>query len=489
MKTTYRLMQVFVCLLFGLVWTSCNDDMRELDKGSTPLELNVNRSSIVLEQKNDYAEAVVFQWTTGTNYGTGASIEYTFQIDRAGSNFANPVSMDMGKGVYELKNTTKELNDLILNQLNGTPGTIINLEARIIAKINDASIESPDVASCTLQATPYKGVSSTLYLIGDASPNGWNADNATEMNPVSGEPGGFIWTGNLTAGELKFITSLGNFLPSYNKGATDLQLVYRDSDDQPDDKFRIESASGYKIKLNLLSLTIEITPSVGPKYDMIYFVGSFTGWSFEPMMQDKANPFVFRLGREMTWNDGGEFKFGTAAGSWDNMYHPTIANAPFTHTEVTQDGTDDRKWLMSESEANKAYKMALDITEGAESFNMYLFTPFPMIYLVGEATPNGWDVDNAIPMNPVDGDPHTFIWTGNLKTGEMKFSCDKQGDWGGAWFLAYENGLMPDGQEQQMVFSANGDGGNDRKWNITSAGNYTIILNQLQEIVSIIKNF
>ena len=488
MRTRDRLLQLLVGVMSGFVWMSCNEDMRELDKGSTPLELNADRSSIVLEQKNDYADAVVFEWTSGTNYGTGASIEYTFQIAQAGSGFANPVSYDMGKGVYQLKYTTKELNDLIVNQLNGTPGTMVNLEAQIVAKINDASITSPDRASCTLQATPYKAASSTLYLIGDASPNGWSADDATEMNPVSGEPGGFVWTGNLFAGELKFITTLGNFLPSYNKGASDSQLVYRDNDDQPDDKFRIESAGGYKIKLNLLSLSIEITPSAGPKYSMIYFVGSFTGWGFEPMVQDKANPFVFRLGREMTWNGGGEFKFGTAQGSWDNMYHPTIADAPYTHTEVTQDDSDDRKWLMSESECNQVYKMALDITEGAESFKMYPFTPYPMIYLVGEATPNGWDINDATPMVPVEGDPYTFIWTGNLATGEMKFTCDKQSDWGGAWFLAYENGLAPDGEEQQMVFSAKGDGGNDRKWNITAAGSYTIVLDQLQETVAIIKN-
>jgi hypothetical protein len=308
------------------------------------------------------------------------------------------------------------------------------------------------------------------------------------MNPVSAEPGGFVWTGNLTAGELKFITTLGNFLPSYNKGASELQLVYRDNDDQPDDKFRIESAGVYRIKLNLLSLSISITPTAGPKYEMIYFVGSFTGWGFEPMIRDKANPFIFRLGREMSWSGGGEFKFGTAQGSWDNMYHPTIADAPFTHTEVTQDDSGDRKWSMSESECNKVYKMALDITEGAESFKMYPFTPYPMIYLVGDATPNGWDINNATAMIPVEGDPYTFIWTGNLNTGELKFSCDKQSDWGGAWFLAYENGLIPDGQEQQMAFSASGDGGNDRKWKITSAGSYTIVLNQLQEVVSIIKN-
>jgi hypothetical protein len=235
-------------------------------------------------------------------------------------------------------------------------------------------------------------------------------------------------------------------------------------------------------------LTITIEEAQGPRFNTIYFVGSFTGWNFEPMAQDITHPFIFKYGRELPWTPDGEFKFGTQAGSWDNMYHPTIPQAPYTHSAVTMDGSGDYKWVMTEAECNKAYKMSLDITEGAEKFTMTLFTPYTMIYLVGGATPNGWDIGNATPMTATDGDPYTFIWAGTLVEGEMKFTCDKQSDWGGAWFLAYENGLAPNGQEQQMVFSARGDGGNDRKWNITSAGNYTIILNQLTETASIIKN-
>ena len=50
--------------------------------------------------------------------------------------------------------------------------------------------------------------------------------------------GQFTWTGKLTAGSFKFITTLGDFLPSYNRDASAeeaLKLTYRTSGDQPDE--------------------------------------------------------------------------------------------------------------------------------------------------------------------------------------------------------------------------------------------------------------
>ncbi len=83
-------------------------------------------------------------------------------------------------------------------------------------------------------------------------------------------------------------------------------------------------------------------------------------------------------------------------------------------------------------------------------------------------------------------DPYKFTWTGTLKEGEMKFTCDKQSDWNGAWFLASQNGMEPTGDQEQMIFSPSGSNP-DNKWKITTAGTYTIELDQLQETVIIKK--
>lgn len=361
--------------------TSCSEDEKELNKGNDVLSLSVSKEVVALDVRQPNAEAVAFKWTTGTNQGTGASISYTFQLDVQGRNFSAGINEDMGKGIYSKTYTVNALNRVLLEELAQPVGQEVTLEARIIATVSDERVEEQISPVLTLKVTPFKPVTSTLYLIGGATPNGWAADKATPMNAVAGEAGAFIWSGVLNAGDLKFITTLGDFMPSYNKGADDTRLVLRERDDQPDEKFQIQSGGKYQIKLNVLNLTIDIAPMEDPEYK-----------------------------------------------------------------------------------------------------------PYPMVYLVGSATAGGWSVADATPMEPVADNADLFTWTGMLQSGELKFSLDKQTDFGGAWFLAYEDGLAPNGKEQQMVFSPKGDGGNDRKWKITDAGTYTIELNQLKKVVKITKN-
>src|ERR1700748_3815645 len=43
------------------------------------------------------ANTVAFNWTTGSNHGTNASISYVFQIDRKGNNFATGIQLPIGR--------------------------------------------------------------------------------------------------------------------------------------------------------------------------------------------------------------------------------------------------------------------------------------------------------------------------------------------------------------------------------------------------------
>ena len=145
------------------------------------------------------------------------------------------------------------------------------------------------------------------------------------------------------------------------------------------------------------------------------------------MSQDPLDPFLFRLG--VFFTKGGEFKFGTADGSWENMYKAAHANAPYTDPEVEFiKGFDpDNKWVLNAAETNLAYKICLDIRPGAERMLMTLFTPYTEMYMVGDATPNGWDLGNATPMTQDASDPNIFTWSGHLNAGEMKFSPRQAG--------------------------------------------------------------
>ncbi len=496
-----KLKHIYVAMsaTVAMALCSCSDnDYTELDKGSAELALSANKTEVVLNEKDHAVEALSLAWTTGTNFGTGARISYTLELAEAGTGFANAsVIKDAQQQVYNWNPTVEELNDLVRSEFGAQPGQPIALDARLTATVN--GIDGEQVAESHFTVTPYEPVTTTLYLIGDATPNGWSADNATEMSRTNN--GVFTWTGNLTPGNFKFITTLGQFLPSYNNNG-DGQLVYRTADDQPDLQFAIEEAHCYKIDVNLLNLTVTFTQTEGitPPYSQIYFVGNETDWGFREMSQDPLDPFLFRLG--VFFTKGGEFKFGTADGSWENMYKAAHANAPYTDPEVEFiKGFDpDNKWVLNAAETNLAYKICLDIRPGAERMLMTLFTPYTEMYMVGDATPNGWDLGNATPMTQDASDPNIFTWSGHLNAGEMKFSPDKQDDWNGAWFLAASDGEAPTGTTQKVIFINKSDdgcqeqykdisvGGVDLKWRITDAGNYTVTLNQLLEEVVIARN-
>lgn len=481
------------------VLASCDDnDYAELEKGSTELALTANKSEVILSEKDHAVEAIGLAWTTGTNHGTGNRITYTLELAEAGSEFSNPYSvLENQQQIYGWNPTVEELNDIVREQFNAVSGQTISLDARITASVMGE--EEVQTASTCFSVTAYEPVTSTLYLIGDATPNGWSADNATEMARV--DNGVFTWTGNLTHGSFKFITTLGQFLPSYNNTG-DGKLVYRTSDDQPDLQFSIDEAHCYKVTVNLLDMSIAYsqTEGVTPPYSELYFVGNETDWGFRRMSQDPLDPFLFRIG--VFFTKGGEFKFGTADGSWENMYKAAHANAPYTDTavEFVKGFDPDNKWVLDASEINLAYKICLDIRPGAERMMMRLFTPYSEMYMVGDATPNGWDLGNATPMTQDAADPNVFSWTGQLNVGDFKFSPDKQDDWNGAWFLAASEGEAPTGTTQKVIFINKSDdgcqeqykdisvGGVDLKWHISEAGNYTVTLNQLLEEVTIVRN-
>src|SRR5574337_489998 len=82
-------------ILSIVIIASCKKPIdTEFNKGDNPLALSIDKTSIALKQINDASDAVIFSWTSGTNKGTNAAISYKLQIDKQGSNFSNPVTID-----------------------------------------------------------------------------------------------------------------------------------------------------------------------------------------------------------------------------------------------------------------------------------------------------------------------------------------------------------------------------------------------------------
>lgn len=490
---------IVLALLSCTALSSCvDDDYMELDKGHNELAITASNTEIVLNEQEHANDALELSWTTGTNYGTGNKITYTLELAEVGNDFANAyIAVENAVQVYSWKKNVEELNNILRNHFGAAANETFSLEARLTATV--ANREEKQVAATSFSVTAYKPLTSTLYLIGDATPGGWSADNATEMTRK--DNGIFTWTGRLTAGSFKFITTLGAFLPSYNKG-TDGKLTLRTVDEQPDEPFTVEEDHNYIVEANLFTsvLTLTQTETLAPAYDQLYFVGNPTDWNFVPMKRDVLDPYLFRFGKFFEAGKGGEFKFGTAEGSWENMYKAKNADASYTDTQVEfVKGFDpDNKWVLKEEECDKAYKICMDIRSGKERMMMCEFTPYDMIYLVGDASPAGWSIGDATPMQATDN-PFVFTWQGTLNAGELKFTCDKKDDWNGAWFMPAEADKQPSGEIEPMLFIDKSNeafkaqypevmvGGVDQKWKIAAAGSYRITLNQLEETISIVK--
>jgi hypothetical protein len=105
------------------------------------------------------------------------------------------------------------------------------------------------------------------------------------------------------------------------------------------------------------------------------------------------------------------------------------------------------------------------------------FTPidFNTVFIVGSATPNGWNIENAEELVKNPYNPWEFRYIGQLNEGEFKFPVNRNKYWGQDFFLKSSNVLMFLGTTP------------DSKWNITEQAEYQVTMNIKTMAISITK--
>lgn len=489
----YIILAAVACLATG-----CREDFKELDKGSTPLAISADKDTLLLDQTEYSSNGLTLNWTSGTNNGTGHRIYYSLEVTRSGESFESGEMIFNGATEkFEHTWTVEDINTFAIEH-GGEPGQLISFTARITAQGDGFDTQT---AECDFLIIPYKPITKTLYIVGNATPGGWTLADATPMEMK--EVGYFKTTVMLKKGFFKLICSNEGMLPGYMPGDSEEELVLRSEAAQQDKMWNVTVDHLYEITANLITmkLTMKEVSAVKPDYDDLYLIGNETGWNFWQMDRDPLDPFLFRIGH--FWTLGNDFKFGTASGAWENNYKAAVENAPYTSEgmQFIKGYDPDPKWVLLPEECNKMYKICVDIHTAQERMIMREFTPYEAMYMVGDATPNGWDLGNATALIQVDDS--IFSWTGNLTAGELKFSCDKQSDWNGAWFMPVAADKEPSGEPEQILFidktedsitryhyaqSADVNVSDiDMKWRIAEEGMYTITLDQLHERVTIQK--
>ncbi|RYD86136.1 MAG: SusF/SusE family outer membrane protein, partial [Sphingobacteriales bacterium] len=294
--------------------------------------------------------------------------------------------------------------------------------------------------------------------------------------------------GKLTAGEFKVPTVKGDwggafYRPVENYPAETDKRVQLNAGD-PDNKWQIKVEGNYKLTLNLRDMTMDIVntdPPVAP-FDKLWLLGDASpgGWSLDnasPMTVNPSDAFIF------TWEGklvAGDFKIATEK-SFDGAFYRPTTNAPALSETAIQlnAGEPDHKWNITTATAGN-YKITLNLRNSTISIVNTDKPQYTKLWIIGDASPGGWSLDNAVELVVSPTDPFTFTYTGALTAGEFKIATEK--NFGGKFYRPTTN--HPELTDPLVQLSA---GDPDHKWQITSAGNYKLTLNTKNLTMTIVR--
>lgn len=344
---------------------------------------------------------------------------------------------------------------------------------------------------------------SALYMVGDATPNGWSIDSPTPFTATEADPLVFEWSGTLNAGEMKLCLAPGSWdapfiRPLENQTAissTDIdKAAFQMHAGDPDEKWRVTEAGTYTLTFDLRNWTMSTRytggmpePSKDPiTAENVWLVGSATptGWNIDaPTAMTKTGDYTFVYEGPLTAD--GELKACLSTGDFGVPFiRPASADVEINKDGVASpdfvytSGPDD-KWKVTYSANYKLtfdlehYKVAVEYVSDIEGGDSNPLLEASEVWMIGDATPNGWSLDDAQQFAKAEGKDHVFTWQGNLVGGTFKACLIKSFD---APFIRPASG---DVTVSKSGVSAPGfvyTTGPDDQWRVTDAGEYRITL-------------
>jgi len=225
-------------------------------------------------------------------------------------------------------------------------------------------------------------------------------------------------------------------------------------------------------------------------YENLYILGDATpvGWNIgspDKMTQNETNSYVWEWEGELS---AGEFKFSTYTGDWcdGKWINASQPNQSITATDyIITSGCDgpDNKWLVKASEAG-AYSIAIDVENESIHITAQKEPEFERIYILGDATPAGWNIASPIAMNRDENNPFLFTKEVFLTPGELKFPTFT-GDWcDGDWINASQANQSISATDYIITHECEGP---DNKWKVLAGevDEYLITINLEIESIQI----
>ncbi|MCC7466371.1 MAG: SusE domain-containing protein [Saprospiraceae bacterium] len=168
----------------ALLLSACTEKDKEpiLAAGNAPqITSPANGASIVLAESTAGELASIFSWTAA-EFGFQAGVNYTLELDKAGNNFGDPITVG-SINALELDNVTQEkLNNILIAGKDLPAEEFSNVEFRVVARIGTAE-DLPVLVSSTvtIQVRPYTVVINYPFLHVPGSYQGWNPADSTTV--------------------------------------------------------------------------------------------------------------------------------------------------------------------------------------------------------------------------------------------------------------------------------------------------------------------
>lgn len=226
----------------------------------------------------------------------------------------------------------------------------------------------------------------------------------------------------------------------------------------------------------------ETTPIVVPDGENVYIVGDGISWvpGLKAMNSSEKGVYTWE-GFIPKHTEGDTGRFRAQIGSdWSRPVHPLtdgvkVGETPVTETPLSDAPTTDgdMNWHAA---AGGNYALVFDFNNSTLKAT-YSQIDVQGLYLIGAATPGGWDLTGATPMTPDADNNKIYTWEGDLKVGEFKILTDLTEGYDGLTIHSL-TANSPIGKDKidNAPFACY-KGGDDNKWNVTVAGTYRLTFN------------
>lgn len=457
-----------LCAAVSFVLSACSEDSPyiSIERPEDLMHVRALSDSIRLDATRADEEALVLTWDWPEPLEGTTGYDYALKMDIADNDFKTSIPKMPLFGDNRVSFTHRFLNEQ-LEKWGVSVGQFAPVEVEIIATPRGSDHYVKPMLSKTV--VNICGYALHLYVAGSATEVGTNYAEAVETQKKPGED---IYTVSvaLQPGEVVFLSA-------------------RSVEAEPEATMHIDRAGYYCLSYN--QKTGEIS-----YYEPLYLIGDATdaGWSLSAAVEMHNDaPSV------LSWTgvlSEGELKFAChpKSGLWEDPFY--VAVDDYTPAEgvcqmlyqTNSEEVPDAKWYVAEA---GIYTITADLENRTVTFgrdHSMDELPVKSVWICGSATPGGWNTPFPEKMQyDFSAAAGTFTWVGSLVAGEIKFPLNSS-QYEGAFYLADDFDLtVTPGMTYNLNYFASSAGVDDKKWVITEAAQYKIIVNVLDNTVKFIK--